>query len=61
MLPMGRFVHGLERQGRRVKIDFPAKGWTSITTPKGEPILMWDAPEVGEDAVGRCSFFSLGV
>ena len=33
MLPMGRFVHVLERQGRRVKIDFPAKGWTSITTP----------------------------
>eukprot|EP00434_Breviolum_minutum_P034644 symbB.v1.2.030669.t1/scaffold3433.1/size56802/3 len=44
-LPMGRFVHVLKRHGRRVKIDFPARGWTSITTVKGEPILMWDAPE----------------
>ena len=29
---MGRFVHVLKRDGRRVKIDFPARGWTSITT-----------------------------
>lgn len=44
-LPMGQFVHVLKRHGRRVQIDFPARGWTSITTVKGEPILMWDAPE----------------
>lgn len=29
---MGRFVHVLKRHGRRVQIDFPARGWTSITT-----------------------------
>jgi hypothetical protein len=29
---MGQFVHVLKRHGRRVQIDFPARGWTSITT-----------------------------
>ncbi|CAJ1337661.1 unnamed protein product [Effrenium voratum] len=44
-LPMGTFVHVLKKHNRRVKIDYPAAGWTSETTARGEPILMWDEPE----------------
>mmetsp|Transcript_31519 Transcript_31519/g.59180 ORF Transcript_31519/g.59180 Transcript_31519/m.59180 type:complete len:258 (-) Transcript_31519:117-890(-) len=44
-LPMGRFVHVVTRHGRRVRIDYPAHGWTSIESEAGDPILMWDAPE----------------
>lgn len=44
-LRMGAFVHVLERRGRRVRIDFPAKGWTSSRSASGQPILMWDEPE----------------
>lgn len=49
-LRMGSFVQVLERDGRRVRISYPAVGWTSSETVSGEPILLWDAPEAnGKD------------
>ncbi|CAE7625893.1 CPK2 [Symbiodinium microadriaticum] len=44
-LPMGMFVHVIAKHGRRVRINYPAVGWTSIQSPTGQPILMWDDPE----------------
>eukprot|EP00931_Biecheleriopsis_adriatica_P103244 TRINITY_DN78103_c0_g1_i1.p1 TRINITY_DN78103_c0_g1~~TRINITY_DN78103_c0_g1_i1.p1 ORF type:complete len:315 (-),score=51.19 TRINITY_DN78103_c0_g1_i1:40-951(-) len=49
-VPMGSFVSVVERDGRRVRIVYPAVGWTSAETVSGEPILMWDGPEaMGKD------------
>eukprot|EP00439_Symbiodinium_sp_Y106_P003873 s4241_g1.t1 len=44
-LPMGMFVHVIAKHGRRVRINYPAVGWTSIQSATGQPILMWDDAE----------------
>eukprot|EP00933_Yihiella_yeosuensis_P068461 TRINITY_DN7408_c1_g1_i1.p1 TRINITY_DN7408_c1_g1~~TRINITY_DN7408_c1_g1_i1.p1 ORF type:complete len:297 (+),score=46.92 TRINITY_DN7408_c1_g1_i1:31-921(+) len=44
-IPMGKFVHVVEQRGRRVRVDYPANGWTSIMSSRREPILLWDEPE----------------
>jgi len=44
-LPLGKLVHVVDRAGRRVQIDYPAHGWTSAESSRGEPILLWNEPE----------------
>merc|ERR1711920_990167 len=39
ILPIGRAVYVVERRGRRVRVDSPQPGWTSMETEAGVKIL----------------------
>jgi len=43
LLPVGQRVYVTEKSGRRVRIEQPVQGWTSMTTAEGVRILRPDA------------------